>query len=860
MSQVIIDDVIPRTQLLASASQTVFNTNWTADAATDILVYARADGVEPNDVTQLVSSSLYNVTFVGVNEFVRVTFLSGRTLNDIITIVRNTPAERMNLYVNTNFVPSMLNQDFGILTLVDQQAQMYDYVVNPGYNVSAIIEDVVDTVLPILGANQIWAMNPTRTGIIPYDVPSGGGVAPNDAKYILQQADSELPNAQSIGALASGIIVGTTSTGVLLSRILTGTTDQISISNGSGISGNPTFSISPNPVLSGTAGMGIPQGTTAQRVTPISGINFRYNTDLEDLEYWDGVQWVQVADQVGEPLTSTDDTNVTLVLGGSPLTALVNAASLTLGWTGQLSPARGGTGVNNASSTLTLAGNLQTSGAFNSVFTMTGATNVTFPTSGTLATVGGTVSSIIGTANQVLANGTSGSAQTGAVTLTLPQDIATSSSPQFAAVQTPAILGANGLNAAVFASPALAVNWITFASSSTGGGPTIAPQGSDTNIPIAYITAGTGQHVISSRNLTTPIVINSGTSLQHTTNLIFSNTAASRDVTFQDASGTVAYLSDVAGAVTSITGTANQVIASAPTGAVTLSLPQSIATTSAVQFNSVRFNTADALLDSNGNVMVSFQAVGSAVNHLEFANNSGASVFLYAVGTAADISTSISAKGTGTVTLNGAVGSISPVVITNGTASQHATTLSFANTAASRTVTFPDATGTLLMTGQAISTVPSIAFSSTSGVIGTTTNDNAAALSVGELVSSVVGVGSPVALTTNTDANVTSISLTAGDWDVWGNVGFFGNSSTLVTILTGWISSTSATRPDGSLYANMLFASTGLLISSLSPCGFCVPSQRFSLSGTTTIYLSARATFTVSTMGAYGGIYARRRR
>ena len=50
-------------------------------------------------------------------------------------------------------------------------------------------------------------------------------------------------------------------------------------------------------------------------------------------------------DAVGAALTRTDDTNVTLTLGGAPTTALVNAASLTLGWTGQLAVARGGTGL-----------------------------------------------------------------------------------------------------------------------------------------------------------------------------------------------------------------------------------------------------------------------------------------------------------------------------------------------------------------------------------------------------------------------------------------------------------------------------------------------------------------------------------
>jgi len=47
-------------------------------------------------------------------------------------------------------------------------------------------------------------------------------------------------------------------------------------------------------------------------------------------------------------LTKTDDTNVTLTLGGSPSTALLAAASLSLGWTGQLAVARGGTGASTS--------------------------------------------------------------------------------------------------------------------------------------------------------------------------------------------------------------------------------------------------------------------------------------------------------------------------------------------------------------------------------------------------------------------------------------------------------------------------------------------------------------------------------
>lgn len=53
-------------------------------------------------------------------------------------------------------------------------------------------------------------------------------------------------------------------------------------------------------------------------------------------------------------------------------------------------PAQGGTGVNNGSSTITLAGNLVTTGAHSITFASTATTSVTLPTTGTLATLTGT--------------------------------------------------------------------------------------------------------------------------------------------------------------------------------------------------------------------------------------------------------------------------------------------------------------------------------------------------------------------------------------------------------------------------------------------------------------------------------------
>lgn len=93
-------------------------------------------------------------------------------------------------------------------------------------------------------------------------------------------------------------------------------------------------------------------------------------------------------------------------IGQNSITTLGTITSGT--WASTTAPIAGtygGTGVNNGSHLLTLGGNLTTSGAYNSTFTMTGNTNVTFPVSGTLATVGGTIASVTGTANQIDSTG-----------------------------------------------------------------------------------------------------------------------------------------------------------------------------------------------------------------------------------------------------------------------------------------------------------------------------------------------------------------------------------------------------------------------------------------------------------------------
>lgn len=147
--------------------------------------------------------------------------------------------------------------------------------------------------------------------------------------------------------------------------------------------------------------------------------------------------------------------------------------------------------------------------------------------------------------------------------------------------------------------------------------------------------------------------------------------------------------------------------------------------------------------------------------------------------------------------------------------------------------------------------------SQTNGIAGTNTNDSVVAGGVGEHAVSTVSVGSAIGLVTNVPLNVASVVLTAGDWDVYGNVLFLAGASTNITSLQGSISTTSVTADATAKFVHSV--PSGMVTGAVST-GFEVPAQRLSLAGSTTVYLIATAKFTVSTLAAYGRVWARRAR
>lgn len=208
-------------------------------------------------------------------------------------------------------------------------------------------------------------------------ITDGSGVS-GDPTIALDGLISNIAQVGGSGLLA--IQSGTTAGGVLIA----GTASQIDVANGNGSGGNPTISLASNPVLPGTSAVTIPLGNTAQQPVGSNG-QFRFNTDTQTFDGYAAGSWRQFSLAGGVTSFSAGATGFT---PSSPTSGAVVLAGI-------LNPASGGTGVNNGSYTTTLGGNISTAGAFTTsgafalTLTTTGSTNVTLPTSGTLATLAG---------------------------------------------------------------------------------------------------------------------------------------------------------------------------------------------------------------------------------------------------------------------------------------------------------------------------------------------------------------------------------------------------------------------------------------------------------------------------------------
>ena len=249
----------------------------------------------------------------------------GVTVRTTTAAVAGSPSQQQT-FLTKNQEPTLPNSRYlstGTgLGLTDGGAQSYLRITLNG--TSGSLETVGQGIIVKDSGSTVInrAIQVTNAGL---SITDGSGIAGNPT-LSLTGLPLALANASGTGLLA--IVGGTT----LAGRQILGTTNQIDVADGNG-SGNPTLSIATNPVLPGTGAVTIPKGTTAQEPAGSLGM-LRYNSTTDTYDGYTLVGWKQFSLSGGVTSFSGGSTGLT---PSSPSTGAIVLD-------GVLNVANGGTG------------------------------------------------------------------------------------------------------------------------------------------------------------------------------------------------------------------------------------------------------------------------------------------------------------------------------------------------------------------------------------------------------------------------------------------------------------------------------------------------------------------------------------
>jgi hypothetical protein len=223
---------------------------------------------------------------------------SGPSLTQTFITVNNEPTLANSRYISVS----------SGLSLTDNGAQS-NYVIGVTgalANLNALGTGIVaKTGVSTLANRTITA------GTVGLSLTNGDGISGNPTVSL---TGAPLTLAQIAG---SGML--SISSGVVNPRQLTGTVNQITIADGTGASGDPTFSITDNPILPGTASVKVPSGTTGQRPTGSNG-QVRYNTSNNVFEFYENGVWTSYGTGDGSVTSVAMTVPTGLSVSGSPIT------------------------------------------------------------------------------------------------------------------------------------------------------------------------------------------------------------------------------------------------------------------------------------------------------------------------------------------------------------------------------------------------------------------------------------------------------------------------------------------------------------------------------------------------------------
>jgi len=234
---------------------------------------------------------------------------NGQTVQTTVSAITTSPSLTQT-FITVSNTPSLANSRYlgatNGLTITDGGAQSVLNITSTG------------ALLSLVNSGTGFQVKTSSTAITNRSIAvSGNGIAISNGSGI--SGDPTLSLSGQIlnfaNASFNGLVALSTG-GAITSATITGTANQIDVANGTGVGGNPTISITANPQLPGNAGVSLPAGTTGQRSgSPING-TLRYNSSVGLLEAYLNNAWVSLASGSGVTSVATG-TGLT----GGPITS-----------------------------------------------------------------------------------------------------------------------------------------------------------------------------------------------------------------------------------------------------------------------------------------------------------------------------------------------------------------------------------------------------------------------------------------------------------------------------------------------------------------------------------------------------------
>lgn len=259
-----------RVTFAGNGSTTAFSFPYYFLANADLVVIlTTAAGVA---TTQTITTR-YTVTGSGVAAGGTITMITAPASGETLTVYRDPSAtQEVDLIENDSLPAETVEQSLDRLTMICQRLK--DRIDRSVILADGFVDSFTLTLPTDLAtAGYFLQVNSTGDG---FDVVAG------------ITADVTVPAGTGILAKVSATATS--------ARTITGDTNEIAISNGDGVSGNPTVGLADNPVIPGTEDMTVPVGTTAQRDGSVAVGAVRYNSTTSLFEFYQGSAWVNYKD------------------------------------------------------------------------------------------------------------------------------------------------------------------------------------------------------------------------------------------------------------------------------------------------------------------------------------------------------------------------------------------------------------------------------------------------------------------------------------------------------------------------------------------------------------------------------------